>query len=106
MSTLRFQPAADRYYAEGHWRPGDLWEDFAAAAHAGRGAGDRGGGGPALPHVEVRRGARRGKVALVLDGRRVPYDELPRAAVALSPRLATAAVQPGDVVLLLGRHSL
>ena len=26
--TLAFQPEADRYYAEGHWRDGDLWEDF------------------------------------------------------------------------------
>src|SRR4051812_17934354 len=82
-STLRFQPEADRYYAEGHWRPGDLWEDFAARAHA-------------LP----------GKVALVLDDRRVTYDELRRAAVALSARLAAADVHPGDVVVLLGRHSL
>src|SRR4051812_10673215 len=82
-STLRFQPEADRYYAEGHWRAGDLWEDFAAAAHA-----------------------RPGKVALVLDDRRLTYDELRRAAVALSARLAAASVQPGDVVLLLGRHSL
>jgi acyl-CoA synthetase (AMP-forming)/AMP-acid ligase II len=83
MSTLQFQPEADRYYAEGHWRPGDLWEDFAARAHA---------------HP--------GKVALVLDDRRVTYDELRRAAVALSARLAAGSVQPGDVVLLLGRHSI
>jgi non-ribosomal peptide synthetase component E (peptide arylation enzyme) len=73
MSTLRFQPEADRYYAEGHWRPGDLWEDFAARAHA---------------HP--------GKVALVLDDRHVTYDELRRAAVALSARLAAGSVQPGE----------
>src|SRR4051794_5840955 len=83
MSTLSFQPEADRYYAEGHWRPGDLWEDFAARAHA-----------------------QPGKVALVLDDRRVTYDELRRAAVALSARLAAGSVEPGDVVLLLGRHSI
>src|SRR3954447_17825355 len=83
LSTLRFQPEADRYYAEGHWRPGDLWEDFAARAHA-----------------------QPGKVALVLDDRRITYDELRRAAVALSARLAAGSVQPGDVVLLLGRHSI
>src|SRR3954468_195805 len=83
LSTLRFQPEADRYYAEGHWRPGDLWEDFAARAHA---------------HP--------GKVALVLDDRRVTYDELRRAAVALSARLGAGPVGPGDVVLLLGRHSI
>jgi cyclohexanecarboxylate-CoA ligase len=83
MSTLRFQPQARRYYAEGHWRPGDLWDDFAAAA-AGR------------PD----------KVALVLDERRVTYAELRRAALSLSDRLAAASVSPGEVVLLLGRHSI
>jgi acyl-CoA synthetase (AMP-forming)/AMP-acid ligase II len=82
MSTLTFQPEAERYYAEGHWRPGDLWGDFAACAEA---APD--------------------KVALVLEDRRITYRELRRAAVALSGRLA-ASVQPGDVVLLLGRHSI
>jgi cyclohexanecarboxylate-CoA ligase len=82
MSTLTYQPEAERYYAEGHWRPGDLWGDFAARAEAS-------------PH----------KVALVLDDRRITYRELRRAAVALSSRLA-ASVQPGDVVLLLGRHSI
>jgi acyl-CoA synthetase (AMP-forming)/AMP-acid ligase II len=83
VSTLSFQPEADRYYAEGHWRPGDLWGDFAARARA-------------EPN----------KVALILDDRRITYDELRRAAVGLSARLAAAAVEPGDVVLLLGRHSI
>src|SRR5918999_3339367 len=83
MSTLRFQPEAERYYAEGYWRPGDLWDDFASAAEA-----------------------RPGKVALLLDDRRVTYRELRRAAVALSARLAAASVMPGDVVVLLGRHSI
>jgi cyclohexanecarboxylate-CoA ligase len=83
MSTLSFQPGADRYYAEGYWRPGDLWADFAARAHA---APD--------------------KVALILDDRRITYDELRRAAVGLSARLTAASVEPGDVVLLLGRHSI
>ena len=83
MSTLSFQPEADRYYAEGYWRQGDLWGDFAARAHA---APD--------------------KVALILDDRRITYEELRRAAVALSRRLAAGTVQPGDVVLLLGRHSI
>src|SRR3954454_21754516 len=83
MSTLSFQPDADRYYAKGHWRPGDLWEDFAARAHA-------------QPDKE----------ALVLDERRVTYDELRRAAVALSARLAAGSIGPGDVVVLLGRHSI
>jgi acyl-CoA synthetase (AMP-forming)/AMP-acid ligase II len=83
MSTLSFQPEADRYYARGHWRAGDLWSDFAARA-----------------------GAHPNKVALVLDDRRITYAELRRAAVALSARLAAGGVQPGDVVLLLGRHSI
>ena len=42
----------------------------------------------------------------MLDDRHVTYDELRRAAVALSARLAAGSVQPGDVVLLLGRHSI
>jgi len=29
---LAFQPDAGRYYAEGHWRLGDLWSEFAASA--------------------------------------------------------------------------
>src|SRR5215213_3901126 len=83
MTTLSFQPEADRYYAEGYWRPRDLWADFAARADA-----------------------QPDKVALVLDDRRVTYDELRRAAVALSARLAAGSVQPGDAVVLLGRHSI
>ena len=83
MSTLSFQPEADRYYAEGYWRQGDLWGDFAARADA-----------------------QPDKVALILDDRRITYDELRRAAVGLSARLAAASVEPGDVVLLLGRHSI
>ena len=82
MSTLTYQPEAERYYAEGHWRDGDLWGDFAARAEA---APD--------------------KAALILDDRQITYDELRRAAVALSSRLA-GSVEPGDVVLLLGRHSI
>jgi cyclohexanecarboxylate-CoA ligase len=83
MSTLRFQPEATRFYADGHWRRGDLWGDFAARADA---APD--------------------KVALLLDDRAVTYAELRRAAVALSARLAAAGVAPGDVVVMLGRHSI
>ena len=83
MSTLSFQPEAERFYAEGYWRSGDLWADFAARAEA-----------------------QPGKVALILDDRRVTYDELRRAAIALSARLAAGSVAPGDVVILLGRHSI
>jgi acyl-CoA synthetase (AMP-forming)/AMP-acid ligase II len=83
MSTLSFQPEADRYYAEGHWRDGDLWDEFAARAAA-------------VPD----------KVALILSERDVTYDELRRAAVALSARLGALSAQPGDAVVLIGRHSV
>jgi cyclohexanecarboxylate-CoA ligase len=83
MSTLAFQPDADRYYAEGYWRDGDLWEEFDRAA----------GAGPA-------------KTALHVGAERISYDELRRAALALSERLATSGIGSGDVVLLLGRNSI
>jgi len=82
-STLAFQPDADRFYAEGYWRSGDLWEDVAARAQE---------------HPD--------RVAMVLGDREVRYDELRRAAVGVSRRLAEAGVAPGDVVILLGRHSI
>ena len=68
---------------EGYWREGDLWSDFDARARE---------------HAD--------RVALVLDDRRVTYAELRRAAIAVSHRLADAAIEPGDVVILLGRHSI
>src|SRR4051794_1154215 len=80
---LAFQPEAERFYAEGYWRSGDLWEDVAARARE---------------HPD--------RVAMVLGDRRVRYDELCRAAVGVSSRLAEANVEPGDVVILLGRHSV
>jgi acyl-coenzyme A synthetase/AMP-(fatty) acid ligase len=80
---LAFQPEAERYYAEGYWRDGDLWSDF---------------DGPAREHAE--------RVALILDDRRVTYRELRRAAIAVSNRLADHDIRPGDVVVLLGRHSI
>jgi acyl-CoA synthetase (AMP-forming)/AMP-acid ligase II len=83
MSTLTFQPEADRYYAEGWWRAGDLWDEFAARAAE---APD--------------------KVALILEDRDVTYAELRSAALALSARLAALSAQPGDAVILIGRHSV
>jgi cyclohexanecarboxylate-CoA ligase len=80
---LAYQPEAERYYAEGHWRDGDLWSDFDARA---RDNADR--------------------LALVLDDRRVTYAELRRAAIGVSHNLADGGVEPGDVVILLGRHSI
>jgi acyl-coenzyme A synthetase/AMP-(fatty) acid ligase len=80
MSTLSFQPEAERYYAEGHWRPGDLWEDFAACARS-----------------------QPDKVALIHGDQRITFAQLRRAALALSARLQA---EPGDVVVLLGRHSI
>ena len=83
MSTLAFQPEAERYYAAGYWRDGDLWGDFQARVDE---------------HPD--------KVALVLEDRQVTFEELRRAAVGVSNRLAEGGVKPGDVVVLLGRHSL
>jgi cyclohexanecarboxylate-CoA ligase len=83
MTTLDFQPEAERYYAEGYWRDGDLWTSFAARAAD-------------VPD----------RVALILDDRSVTYAELRRAAVGVSARLAAGGVEPGDVVILLGRHSI
>jgi cyclohexanecarboxylate-CoA ligase len=83
MSTLTFQPEADRYYADGYWREGDLWSDFARRAEEN----------PEKP-------------ALILDDRGFTFDRLRRAAVGVSVRLARGAVKPGDIVILLGRHSI
>jgi acyl-coenzyme A synthetase/AMP-(fatty) acid ligase len=83
MPTVTFQPEADRYYAEGYWRDGDLWSDFARRAEQS----------PDKP-------------ALILDDRVFTFDQLRRAAVGVSVRLADGGVQPGDVVILLGRHSI
>jgi cyclohexanecarboxylate-CoA ligase len=82
-ATLAFQPEADRYYAEGYWRDGDLWSEFDARARE---------------HLD--------RTALVLDDRRVIYQELRRAAIGVSNRLAEGGIQLGDVVILLGRHSI
>ena len=83
MSTLTFQPEADRYYAEGWWRSGDLWDEFAARAAE---APD--------------------KVALILEDRDVTYAQLRGAALALSARLGALSAQPGEPVILIGRHSV
>jgi acyl-coenzyme A synthetase/AMP-(fatty) acid ligase len=83
MSTLAFQPDAERYYSEGHWRSGDLWSEFARSTQL---APD--------------------KVALHAAERSISYAELRRAAVAMSARLADLGVGTGDVVLLLGRNSI
>jgi acyl-coenzyme A synthetase/AMP-(fatty) acid ligase len=81
--TVAFQPEASRYYAEGYWREGDLWSDFAARVDE---------------HPD--------KAALILDDRVVTFEQLRRAAVGVSARLARGGVVPGDVVILLGRHSI
>jgi acyl-CoA synthetase (AMP-forming)/AMP-acid ligase II len=83
MSMLRFQPEAERFYAEGSWRAGDLWSEFAARAEE-------------APE----------KAALILEDRVVSYAQLRRAACVLSARVAAIGAQPGDPVILIGRHSL
>jgi len=83
MPILAFQPEAGRYYAEGYWRPGDLWSEFAARASRA----------PA-------------KTALIAGERHISYAGLERAAVTLAGRLAAHSIGPGDVVLLLGRNGI
>ena len=82
-ATLAFQPEAERYYAEGYWRESDLWSEFDARAKE---------------HSD--------RVALFLEGRSVTYAQLRRAAVGVSNRLADGGIEPGEVVILLGRHSI
>ena len=67
-STLSFQPEAERYYAEGYWRSGDLWADFAARADAqpGQGRAD-----PRRPAGHLRRAAPRGHRAVRTPRRRL-----------------------------------
>ena len=72
MSILAFQPDAERYYAEGYWRAGDLWADFAARASTD----------PA-------------KTAIHAEDSSITYEGLERAAVALSARLAAAGIAAG-----------
>ena len=83
MSILGFQPDAERYYAEGYWRPGDLWSEF-----------------------EVRARREPAKVALHVEEQQIGYGQLRHAAIALSAQLASSGVGRGDVVLLLGRNSI
>ena len=83
MPLLSFQPDAARYYADGYWQTGDLWDTFAAQA-----------------------GATPGKTALIAGERRISYADLASAAAALSARLAAGSIGPGDVVLLLGRNGI
>jgi acyl-coenzyme A synthetase/AMP-(fatty) acid ligase len=83
MLTLALQPEADRYYAEGYWRAGDLWGEFAARAAADP-----------------------GKTALRVGAESITYGELRQAAIALSARLAAKSIERGDVVVLLGRHAI
>ncbi|MBV8221378.1 MAG: AMP-binding protein, partial [Solirubrobacterales bacterium] len=61
----------------------DLWTDFARRA---------------AEHPE--------KPALILDDRVFTFDQLRRAAVGVSGLLAEGGVAPGDIVILLGRHSI
>ena len=73
MSTLSFQPEADRYYAEGYWREGDLWEEFAARAD----------------EAPDKVGVRSSPTA------RSPTTSCARAAIALSGRLAALSAAAG-----------
>ena len=83
MSTLAFQPHAEHYYSEGYWRSGDLWGEFVRRADA-----------------------EPTKIAFHVDELSITYQELRRAAVALSGRLASAGISSGNVVLLPGLADL
>ena len=74
---------AERYYAEGFWRPETLWSD-----------------------VERVLRERADRVAFETDARALTYGELGHAAGVLAERLAAAGVERGDVVAVLGRNAL
>lgn len=82
MLSRAHAPEAAGYYAEGFWRSGDLWTDFANRA-----------------------GEHPDKVAIRAEDRSITFAELERAAAGLSARLA-GSVQSGDVVVMLGRNSV
>ena len=82
--TLAFQPEAERYYAEGYWRDGRPL-----------------GGLRPRASTSTRTRSRWSSTTA-----RSPSTELRRAAVGVSSRLADGGVEPGDVVILLGRHSI
>ena len=84
MSTLAFQPDAERYYSQGYWRTGDLWGEFARSASAD----------PA-------------KIALIVEEQSISYgDAEARGRCAVRASGERAACVAGDVVLLLGRNSI
>ena len=83
MGTLDFQPRAAQFYAEGHWREGDLWTDVAARAEAQPDA-----------------------VALIHGDRSISCGKLRRAAAGFSARLEAEGIAPGDVTVILGRNSI
>jgi len=83
MLSRARDPEAKHYYEQGFWRSGDLWSDFA-------------------PHAAEHPD----KVALHCGERSITYGELQRAAISLSNRLAANGIRTGDVVAMLGRHSI
>ena len=83
MTSLAFQPDAAAYHARGYWRASDLWSDFSGVVEAN----------PA-------------KDALRIGDRAISFGDLARAAGGLSARLALNGIEPGDVVILLGRNSI
>jgi acyl-CoA synthetase (AMP-forming)/AMP-acid ligase II len=82
-ATRIHEPEARVYYARGFWRREDMWEDFEARARA-------------VPD----------KPALICGDSTLTFDQLGRAATALSDRLSQQGVQAGHVVGLCGRHSI
>src|SRR4051794_40559580 len=83
MRTRAQDTEAQAYYAQGHWRREDLWQDFEAVARA-------------VPD----------KPALVCRDETLTFGEVRHAAAALSARLSAEGIGRGDVVGLCGRHSI
>jgi cyclohexanecarboxylate-CoA ligase len=73
----------ERYHAQGHWSRDDLWTSFDATARA------------------------RGTAVAFVDGARaLRFDELRAAAVRFGAGLRARGIEPGEVVVVHGRHCL
>ena len=81
--THDLQPTAAQFYAEGYWKPVDLWTSFEDCA---------------------RRNADR--VALIAEDRQMLFREMHHGAAQLGAGLRALGVRQGDVVVIHGRNSI
>ena len=81
--TRDLQPTAAQFYAEGYWKPVDLWTSFEDCA---------------LRNAD--------RVALIADDRQVLFRELHHGAARLGAGLRALGVRQGDVVVIHGRNSI